>query len=81
MDCDQALEDNGPCRVAQPVLQSPKYLSYPGLARMRRDEDVLNVLGLWGRGLQATVSGQQLILGTSVDWALEFDGPSLWSRP
>ena len=48
---DQALEDNGPRRVAQAVLEGAKDLGDACLARMRRDEDVLDILGLGGRGL------------------------------
>jgi len=48
---DQALEDDGPCCIMETVLQSSKYLPDASLARMRRDEDVLDVFGLWGCGL------------------------------
>ena len=48
---DQALEDNGPRRVAQAVLEGAKDLGNACLARMRRDEDVLDILGLGGREL------------------------------
>lgn len=57
MDGDQALEDDGPCRVPQPVLQGPEDLAHPGLSGMCRYEDVFDVLRLRGRGLQSkTVS-------------------------
>ncbi len=51
MDCDQALEDDSPCGVAQTVLQRPKDLSDAGLAGMCGDEDVFDVLRLGGSGL------------------------------
>ena len=47
MDDDQALKDNGPCRVSQSRLESPKDLGDPSLAGMSRNEDVLDVFGLW----------------------------------
>jgi hypothetical protein len=41
---DQALEDDGPCRVAQAVREGTEDLSDPSLAGMRRDEDMLDIL-------------------------------------
>ena len=41
---DQALEDNGPRRVAQAVLEGAKDLGDACFARMGRDEDVLDIL-------------------------------------
>lgn len=51
VDGDEALEDDGPCRVADAVLQRPEDLAHAGVARVCRDEDVLDVFGLWGGGL------------------------------
>lgn len=42
---DQALEYDGPCRVAQSVRKGAEDLSNACLAGMRRDEDVLDILG------------------------------------
>lgn len=53
MDGNQALEDNGPCRISQPVLQRADDLGNARLARVCRDENMLNVLCLWGRILGA----------------------------
>lgn len=52
VDGDEALEDDGPCCVSQAVLQRTKDLCDARFARVRRDEDVLDVLGLWGRILE-----------------------------
>lgn len=41
---DEALEDNGPCRVAQAVGEGAKDLGDSGLARVGCDEDVLDIL-------------------------------------
>ena len=51
MHDDQALEDNGPRRVAQAVRQRAEDLGDAGLARMRRDEDVLDIFRLGCREL------------------------------
>lgn len=48
---DQALEDYGPCRVAQAVREGAEDLSNTCFARMGRDKDVFDILGLWGRKL------------------------------
>jgi hypothetical protein len=45
---DQALEDNGPCRVAQSIRQGPEDLCYAGFTCVCRDQDVLDILGLRG---------------------------------
>lgn len=46
---NQRLEDNRPGAVAQPVLQHAEHLGDALLARVRRHENVLDILGL-GRG-------------------------------
>jgi hypothetical protein len=51
MHDDQALEDNGPRRVAQAVLKGAKDLGDACFAGMRRDEDGLDILRLGGREL------------------------------
>ena len=51
MHDDQALEDDGPCRVAQAVREGAEDLSDACFACMGRDEDVLDILGLGGRKL------------------------------
>ena len=56
MDCDQALEYDGPCRVAQTVLQRPEHLSDARLTRVCCDQNMLDVFRLWGRGLVAVMS-------------------------
>lgn len=48
---NQTLEDNGPCRIAQPCLQYSEDLSHSRLTRVCRHKDMLNVLGLWRCGL------------------------------
>jgi hypothetical protein len=53
---DQALEDNGPCGVAQSVREGSEYLRHAGFPRVCRDQDVLDILGLWGGELQVNVS-------------------------
>jgi hypothetical protein len=47
MDDDQALEDNGPGRVSKSILKSSKDLGDSGLASMSRNENVLDIFGLW----------------------------------
>jgi hypothetical protein len=42
---DQALEYDGPCRVAQSVRKGAEDLSDTSFAGMRRDEDVFDILG------------------------------------
>lgn len=46
MDDDQALEDNGPCRVAQTIGKGAEDLSDTCLAGMGRNQNVLDILGL-----------------------------------
>ena len=46
MDEDQGLEDGGPCGLAQTLLQRPKDLGDPGLSRVCRNENVLDVFRL-----------------------------------
>ena len=53
MDNDERLVDDGPGRVAEPVLQGAEDLGDAGLAGVRGDEDVLDILGLGGRELAA----------------------------
>lgn len=48
---DEALEDDRPSRVAQAVLQRAEDLGDARLARVRRDQDVLDIFGLRGREL------------------------------
>jgi hypothetical protein len=56
VDNDQALEDDGPCGIAQAGLQSAEDLSDAGLSSMCGNEDMLDIFCLWGRGLRtATV--------------------------
>ena len=55
MDCDQALEDDGPCGVPQPVLQRPEHLANTRFAGMCCDQNMLDVFCLWGRGLGTVV--------------------------
>lgn len=52
MDCDQALEDDSPCRVAKPVLQRPEDLPDACLARVCRNQDMLDIFRLGGCGLK-----------------------------
>ena len=66
MDRDQALEDDGPCRVLQPVLQRFEHLSNPRLARVCCDQDMFDVLCLWGRGLATVV----FVSDPAQDWGL-----------
>lgn len=49
---DEALEDNGPGGVAEAVGQGAEDLSDAGLAGMRRDENVLDILGFGRRELE-----------------------------
>lgn len=59
VDGDEALEHDGPRGIAQPVLQGAKDLADAGIARVRGDENVLNVLCLGRRILGAgQVSGR-----------------------
>lgn len=58
VDGDEALEDDGPCRVAQAVLQRAEDLGDARLARVRGDEDVLDVLGLRGGSLECWLAGR-----------------------
>ncbi len=53
VDGDEALEHDGPRGIAQPVLQGAKDLADAGIARVRGDENVLNVLCLGRRILGA----------------------------
>jgi len=64
MDRDQALEDDGPGRVPQAILQGPEHLADAGFARMCRDEDVLDVFALRRRGLEDGQSCQP----SAPDW-------------
>ena len=48
---DQALEDDGPCRIMESGRQRSEDFADAGLARVGGDEDVLNVLRFRGRGL------------------------------
>ena len=49
---DQALEDDRPCRVMEPVLERPEDFAYASLARMCRYQNMLDVLGFWRCCLQ-----------------------------
>ena len=49
MDGDQALEDDGPCRVSQSILERADDLGNARLASMRGDEDVFDVFRLGRR--------------------------------
>lgn len=55
MHDDQALEDYGPCGIAQSVRQGAEYLSDTSFARMRRDQDMLDIFRLWGGELHMRV--------------------------
>ena len=57
MDRDQALEDDGPGRVPQTILQGPEDLADASFPRVCRDEDVFNVFAFRRRGLE---SGQSV---------------------
>lgn len=52
VDDNQALKDSGPSRVLETILQDAKNLTDTGLVGMRRNEDVLNIFGLWRRQLE-----------------------------
>ena len=57
---DQALEDNGPRRVAQSVREGAKDLGDAGFSSMCRYQDMLDILG-FGRGkLHVLLSISQL---------------------
>lgn len=47
VDNDQAFVDNGPCRVAEAVCQGAEDLAHTRLAGVGRNEDVLDIFGLW----------------------------------
>lgn len=54
---NEALEDDGPCRVPKPKRQRAEDLGHAGLTRVRGNEDMLDVLGfrrreLWQRRRQ-----------------------------
>ena len=57
---DQALEDDSPGRVPQPVLQRPEDFPNARLTRPRCDQDMLNVLCLWGCSLGIVGSATRL---------------------
>lgn len=59
MHDDQTLEYYGPSRVAQPVREGTEDLSDSCFACMGRDEDVFDILGLWGCKLWQRVSVSQ----------------------
>jgi hypothetical protein len=48
MHNDHALEDNGPCRVAQAVREGSEDFCDAGFTRVRRDQDMLDILGFRG---------------------------------
>ena len=50
MDGDQALEDDGPCGIAEAVCEGAKDFADASFAGMGSDEDVLDILCLW-RGI------------------------------
>lgn len=52
VDDDESLESDRPCRVANPKVQCPEYLCDSSFARVRRYQDVFDVLGFRGRKLQ-----------------------------
>jgi hypothetical protein len=45
---DHALVHDSPCGVSQSVREGSKYLRNTGFTRVGRDEDVFDILGLWG---------------------------------
>ena len=47
VDDDEAFVDNGPCRVAEAICQGAEDLAHARLAGMGRNEDVLDIFGLW----------------------------------
>ena len=49
---NHALVYDGPCRVAQSVGEGSKDLRDAGFARVGRDEDMFDILGLWGGELE-----------------------------
>jgi hypothetical protein len=53
---DQALEDNGPCRVAQPVRKGSKDLCNAGFTRVGRYQNMFDVLRFRGGELHVGIS-------------------------
>lgn len=51
----QALEDNGPCRVAQSVREGAKDLGDAGFSSVCRYQDMFDILGFRGGKLQVNV--------------------------
>lgn len=49
MHGEQTFENDGPCRVSQPVLQRAKHLADAGITRVSCDEEVLDVFRLGRR--------------------------------
>lgn len=58
VDDDQALENNGPCRVAQPVGKGSKDLCHASLAGVCGYQNVLDILGFWGGKLHPESVGR-----------------------
>ena len=46
MDYDESLEHDGPCGVAQSVLQGSEYLCDARISRMSCNKDMLDIFGL-----------------------------------
>lgn len=72
MHCDQTLEYHSPCRIPQPVLQSPEHFCHACFSRMCSNEDMLDV------------PGKGLILAQGLDTAqedsyLDFGGAA-WTK-
>jgi hypothetical protein len=59
---DEALEHNCPRRVAQAVRQGAEYLGDTCLTRVRRDEDVFDILRFGGGELQTSADAGKAIL-------------------
>jgi hypothetical protein len=57
---DQALEYDCPCRITKAVREGAEYLSHAGFTSMRRDEDMLDILGLGSGKLCDCVSQPRL---------------------
>lgn len=70
---DETLEDDGPCRVSEAVLEGPDDVCYAALARVCRNEDVLDVLCLGRRILL----GRGLVTIQATHWKGEWIGSRL----
>lgn len=64
MHGDQTLENNGPCRVPEAVLQSSENLTNASLAGMRGDKNMLDIFRLRGSSLKT--AGQSVLMADSM---------------